>query len=124
VLRYDEMDDGEAIPLNYSEAFRLNPEFKALDFDIYRFHAETETFEGFALEVSVEDETLHRLTHYEFTRDRKDESPKAGIGNLSTKNRVRDRSSGSESEQATGQRFLGPNFRQESKTGFKTETGL
>ena len=76
MLRYDEMDDAESIPLNYSEAFRLNPEFKALDFDIYRFHAETEMFEGFALEVSVEDETLHRLTHYEFSRERKGESPK------------------------------------------------
>ena len=39
---------------------------------------------------------------------------KGGLGNLSTKNRF----SGSESRQATGQRFLGPNFRQESRTGF------
>jgi hypothetical protein len=30
---------------------------------------------------------------------------KAGLGNLSTKNRVRDRFSGSQSRQATGQRF-------------------
>ena len=40
------------------------------------------------------------------------------LGNLSTKNRVRDRFSGSESRQSTGQRFLGPNFRQENRTGF------
>ena len=41
-----------------------------------------------------------------------------GLGNLSTKNRVRDRFSGSESRQATGQGLSGPNFRHESKTGF------
>ena len=45
------MEDSESPPLNYSESFLLNPEFKALDFDIYRFHAETEIVEGFALEV-------------------------------------------------------------------------
>ena len=47
----------------------------------------------------------------------------AGLSNLSLKNRLRDRSSGSKSRQATGQRFSGPIFRQESRTGFKTETG-
>ena len=41
-----------------------------------------------------------------------------GHGNLSTKNRLRGRFSGSKSRQATGKRFLGPNFRQESRTGF------
>ena len=43
---------------------------------------------------------------------------KTGLGNLSTKNRLRDRFSGSKSRQVTGQRFSGRNFRQESRTGF------
>ena len=47
-----------------------------------------------------------------------------GLGNLSTKNRLRDRFFGEKSRQVTGQRFPGPNLRQESRTGFKTETGL
>jgi hypothetical protein len=42
----------------------------------------------------------------------------SGLGNLSTKNRVRDRISGSNSRQVSGQGFSGPNFRQESRTGF------
>jgi hypothetical protein len=41
------------------------------------------------------------------------------LGNLFTKNRLRDRFSGSKSRQVTGQRFAGPNFRQESRTGFQ-----
>ena len=40
------------------------------------------------------------------------------------KNRLRDRFSGSKSRQVTGQRFIRPNFRQESRTGFKAETGF
>ena len=48
----------------------------------------------------------------------------AGLGNLSTKNRLRDRLSGSKSRQATGQGFSGPYFRQESRTVFLTETGF
>jgi hypothetical protein len=42
----------------------------------------------------------------------------SGLGNLSKKNRLRDRFSSSKSRQVTGQRFLRPNFRQESRTGF------
>ena len=42
----------------------------------------------------------------------------SGIGNLSTKNRLRDRFSGSKFRQVTGQRFSGPKIRQESRTGF------
>jgi len=76
VVRYEEFEDIEGIPWPTSEAFCLNPEYKALDFDIYRYNAETEIIEGFALEVSVEDETMQRLTHYEFSGERKDEPPK------------------------------------------------
>jgi hypothetical protein len=35
----------------------------------------------------------------------------AGLGNLSSKNGIRDRFSGSKSRQVTGQEFSGPNFR-------------
>ena len=42
----------------------------------------------------------------------------AGLGNLSTKNRLRDRFSSSKSRQVTGQRFSGPNFGQDSRKGF------
>ena len=45
-------------------------------------------------------------------------SGKPGLGNLSIKNRLRDRFSGSKSRQVAGQRFSEPNFRQESRTGF------
>ena len=41
-----------------------------------------------------------------------------GLGNLFTKNRLKDRFSGSKCRQVTGQRISGPNFRQESRTGF------
>ena len=41
-----------------------------------------------------------------------------GLGNLSAKNRLKDRFSGSKSRQITGQGFSGQNFRQESRTGF------
>ena len=40
------------------------------------------------------------------------------LGNLSIKNRLRDRFSCPKSRQVTGQRFSGPNLRQESRTGF------
>ena len=42
----------------------------------------------------------------------------SGLCNLSIKNRLRDRVSGSKSRQATGQRFSETNFRLESRTGF------
>ena len=41
-----------------------------------------------------------------------------GLGNLSIKNRLRDRFSGSKSRQVTGQGFSEPNFRQESRKDF------
>jgi hypothetical protein len=41
-----------------------------------------------------------------------------GLGNLSSKNRHRDRFSGSKCKQVTGQRFSGPKFRQGKRTGF------
>ena len=43
----------------------------------------------------------------------------SSLDNLSKKNKLRDRFSGSKSRQVTGQRFSRPNFRQESRTGFK-----
>ena len=41
------------------------------------------------------------------------------LGNLSSKNRLRDRFFSSKSRQVTRQSFIGQNFRQESRTGFK-----
>ena len=58
------------------EVFRLNPDYEVIDFDIYRYDGETETVDGFALEVSNEDETQQRLAHYEFSYETRDEPPK------------------------------------------------
>ena len=41
-----------------------------------------------------------------------------GLDNLSSKNRLRDRFSGSKFRQVPGQGFSGPSFREESRTGF------
>ena len=43
---------------------------------------------------------------------------RSGLGNLSFKNRLRDRFFGSKSGQVTRQRLSWPNLRQESRTGF------
>ena len=58
------------------------------------------------------------MTHSTHNHSHSQPKVQSGLGNLSTKNRLGDRFSGSKCRQVSGQRFSGPNFRQESRTGF------
>lgn len=66
-----EEEEGRAV----AEAYRLSPDYRVLDFDLFLYHVRDRVAEGFALEASVEDETQQRLVHYEFFYDERDEPP-------------------------------------------------